>query len=329
MSTKPNSKKKNARVRAKPPRIHSADCVVHDHPVPPEEIGKYSPVRDADSEQDIANYVHGQARDEMVKHVEKVKTEYVLGDAYEIWDVTTDRARWWVITNLTNLYSQEHFPSLDYTLSFHIGLMMRLRSRAQGPDASELHPFDEVFRRQEQAKERYERAIEAVDHQAVGMQLRECLLSVMSAMRRRVEIADLAERPQDANFTAWMELLMNRLCGGAHNKDLRQYLKTAAEKIFATSSHLISHHRGANLTAPPIFCTRSFRQPLMGHAGALLQRAKTDNIETCPLCLSRNIRSHFDINIEPDGAYYATCGQCEWSSHPMAVSGQQPPQSPQ
>ncbi len=85
-----------------------------------------------------------------------VKTEYVMGTAYEIWDVTTDKDRWWVITNLTNLYSQQHFPSLDYTLSFHIGLMMRLRSR-DGGGSDDPDPFDEVMRRQEQALENQER----------------------------------------------------------------------------------------------------------------------------------------------------------------------------
>ena len=164
------------------------DCVVPDHPVPPEEIGRYSAERDPDAEQDIANYIHAEARDETVQHVEKVKTEYVMGDPYEIWDVTTDKNRWWVITNLTNLYSQKHFRSLDYTLSFHIGLMMRLRSRPEGADSSDPQPFDEVFRRQEQAKERHDRAIEAEDYQSVGMQLRECLLSLISVMRRRVEL---------------------------------------------------------------------------------------------------------------------------------------------
>jgi hypothetical protein len=38
-----------------------------------------------------ANYIHGQASEETVQHLEKVKTEYVMGDPYEIWDVTTDR----------------------------------------------------------------------------------------------------------------------------------------------------------------------------------------------------------------------------------------------
>jgi hypothetical protein len=164
------------------------ECIVHNHPVPPELLSRYSPVRDHDAEQDIANYVHGQARDERVQHVERVKTEYIMGDTYEIWDVATDKDRWWVITNLTNLYSQKHFPSLDYTLSFHVGLMMRLRSRQEGPDSVDPQPFDEVFRRQQQAGEQHERAIEAVDYQAVGMQLRECLISLIAVMRRRAKL---------------------------------------------------------------------------------------------------------------------------------------------
>src|SRR5688572_1442627 len=95
------------------------DCVIPPV-VPPEEAGRYSVTRDPHAEQDVAAYVEGQCRgEETVTHVEKVKTEHVLGDAYEIWDVSTDKDRWWVITNPTNLYSLKTFPSLDYTLSFH------------------------------------------------------------------------------------------------------------------------------------------------------------------------------------------------------------------
>lgn len=38
-----------------------------------------------------------------------------------------DDGRWWVITNPTNLYSHYEFPSADYTLSFHIGVVARCR----------------------------------------------------------------------------------------------------------------------------------------------------------------------------------------------------------
>ena len=57
---------------------------------------------------------------------------------------------------------------------------------------------------------------------------------------------------------------------------------------------------------------------LVGHSVQLLVRDKTDNLESCPRCSSRNIRTHFDIAIEPDGAYYTTCGKCNWTSHPYA-----------
>ena len=175
---------------------HDDECVVHDHPVPADEVGRYSVERDPAAEEDIANYIHGQARDETVQHVERVKTEYIIGEPHEIWDVTTDKNRWWVVTNLTNLYLQKYFPSLDYTLSFHVGLMMRLRSRPEGANSSNPDPFDEVFRRQEQAKERYERAIEAEDYQAIGMKLRECLISFVGVMRRRVEYARILRSPK-------------------------------------------------------------------------------------------------------------------------------------
>jgi hypothetical protein len=287
-------------------------CVIHDHPVPPEEVGRYSVERDPVAEQDVANYIHGQARDETVQHVERVKTEYVMGEPYEIWDVTTDKNRWWIITNITNLYLQKSFPSLDYTLSFHVGLMMRMRSRPDGADSSNPDPFDEVFRRQEQATHRLERAIEPEDYQAVGMQLRECLISLIGVMRRRIEISSDVERPQDANFVGWVQVLMNHLCMGEKNKELRQYMKALSEKTWQLVNWL-THDRNANKTAASIAIEGC--NTIVGHYVQLLMRNRTDKTETCPRCSSRNIRTHFDIDIAPDGAYFDTCGACGWTNH--------------
>ncbi|ESZ23494.1 hypothetical protein [Mesorhizobium sp. L2C084A000] len=305
---------KETRKRKKPKTTtESDDCVVHDHPVPPEEIRRYSPVRDADAEQDIANYVAGQAQDEAVKHVERVKKEYVLGEAYEIWDVTTDKNRWWVITNLTNLYSQRYFPSLDYTLSFHIGLMTRLRSREGRPDPDHPNPFDEVLRRQEQAFSRLESAVEAEDLQAVGMQLRECLLALITAVKRRVDLTGVAEQPQAANFKAWSEVLVGLLCPGGSNKELRSYLKAMADDTW-TLVNWLTHHTNATEMAASIAVHAT--DTLVGHFVQVAMRVGAGAISQCPQCSSRNIRSHFDIRIEPDGDYYSTCGSCGWSNHP-------------
>lgn len=293
--------------------------VIPDKAVSPEQLAKYSPVRDPDRERDVAHYVEMEADGEKVLHVEKIKTEFVLGDPYDIFDVTTDQGRWWVISNLTNLYPHKEFPSLDYTLSFHVGLMMRLRSRPQGADSEEPSPFDEVFRRQEQAKDRYDRAIEAEDYQAVGMQLRECLLSLVAALRRRMESAEsgneaaVVERPKDADFKNWSDLLINQLCRGSSKKILRQYLKTTSSRTWELVNSL-THDRNAGETIASIAIHAC--DTAIGHFVQLVVRDETDQIEKCPYCKSRQIRSHFDASILPDGRYYSTCGSCGWSNHP-------------
>jgi hypothetical protein len=263
------------------------ECVVHDHPIPPELLGRYSPDRDPDSEQDIARYVEIEADDEAVQHVELIKTEYVLGDAYEVWDVTTDKGRWWVVSNPTNLYSQRHFPSLDYTLSFHVGLMARVRSRREGPDSLQPDPFDEVLRRQNQAQERFERAIEAVDFQAVGMQLRECLISLIAVMQRRAQLPHEIERPQAANFVVWSGLVLDHLCAGNKNEKLRQFMKITSEKTWQLVNW-ITHDRNANKTAT--YIAMHAVDTLIGHNVFLLMRESTDQTEQCPICSSRKVR---------------------------------------
>lgn len=295
------------------PESQDDKYLIHEHLIPPEELGRYSVERDFHSERDIANYVEGQANDETVQHVEGIKKEVVIGDVYEIWDVTTDKNRWWVITNLTNLYSQNHFPSLDYTLSFHIGLMMRLRNRSEGADAADTNPFDEVLRRIGQAEKRHDNAIEAEDFQAVGMLLREGLISLIAVLRRRTELSANIERPQDANFNAWSSILMNQLCGGGSNKELRQHLKNTAKEAWQITNWL-THTRSANKTASSIAIHSC--QTTIGHFLQLLEKNRTDKTENCPVCKSRDIRSHFDMAIPPDGDYYTSCGVCEWNSHP-------------
>src|SRR5256885_1998618 len=84
---------------------------------------------------DVIRYMELEAADEPVKHAERVISERVISDRYDVWDVHTDKGRWWVITPLTNLYSQTDFPSAENVLTFHIGLGIRVMNR-QEPRAS-------------------------------------------------------------------------------------------------------------------------------------------------------------------------------------------------
>ena len=58
----------------------SYDWVVHTYSVPAGELSRYSVEGDPHTEMDIATYVEGQARDETIQHVEKIKREIVLGE---------------------------------------------------------------------------------------------------------------------------------------------------------------------------------------------------------------------------------------------------------
>jgi hypothetical protein len=75
----------------------------------------------------IEDYLRSQSGDDFeIEHAEKLTSEYVLGQQYDVWDAHTSDGRWWVITNPVNLYSQDQIKSMDIALSFHIGLMSRM-----------------------------------------------------------------------------------------------------------------------------------------------------------------------------------------------------------
>jgi len=73
-----------------------------------------------------------------VRHLEKVASESIFGQQMDAWDVRTNKNRWWVITNPINFYSQRLFPSLDYTLSFHVGMTTRVMQS----EMSEEHEYE-------------------------------------------------------------------------------------------------------------------------------------------------------------------------------------------
>src|SRR5213593_2490328 len=82
--------------------------------------------------QHVLSYMASQAAEETVEFMQKVYTERLLSITHDIWDVRTDVARWWVITNPTNLYRQDQFPNMDLALTFHVGLCLRI------PNSKEL-----------------------------------------------------------------------------------------------------------------------------------------------------------------------------------------------
>lgn len=178
----------------------------------------------------VRAYVEDQAHEEVV-HLEKAASELVGPVRHDIWDVHCTDSRWWVITEPTNLYSQEDFKSRDVALTFHVGLSMRVsylqdrRIPVKIP-AADLLPG--TWRRWEQAFEAYDSGDEAENFQAVGARLRECLISFIGETADDDLVPVGQEPPQAANFKAWTELLANALASGESSARLRSYLKKLA-----------------------------------------------------------------------------------------------------
>jgi hypothetical protein len=284
-----------------------------DQPLPSDELSTYTLGHDEHDETEIVNYVNGQCRgEETVHYVERIKTEFVGGERFDAWDVHTDVQRWWVLTNMTNLYPQAQFPSLDYTLSFHIGLMQRILAK-QDNGENEPTPFLEVHRRHDEVAELIIKAIEAEEFQSAGMRLRECLISLTGATRRQLQLPNGGEFPKDADVQGWNEVLIDHLCGGKSNKALRQYLKTVSNRTWQLVGWL-THDRNANKTEAIIAHEAVGTQ--IGHFIQLVIRNRVDHAEKCPMCSSRSVTTYYDPMIGEDGAYYQRCRSCDWTDHP-------------
>src|SRR5437879_900875 len=135
-----------------------------------------------DEKQAIIDHMNFQAPDLTVEFLQKVYAENVLSHQHVVWDVHTNVDRWWVITNPTNLYSQEQFPNMDLAVTFHVGLCLRI-PRGQKAKLSELpvEPLAACFRHMSEASDALASAQEVTDFQAVGVRCREALLAFTSA----------------------------------------------------------------------------------------------------------------------------------------------------
>ncbi|UUP20063.1 hypothetical protein [Nitratireductor thuwali] len=92
--------------------------------------------------EEVREYFEWQAPDLEVTFMQKVYSEAVLNTRHDVWDIHTNKDRWWVITGGTNLYSQEQFPNMDLALTFHIGLSLRIPRTAEQQEGDQrILPF--------------------------------------------------------------------------------------------------------------------------------------------------------------------------------------------
>lgn len=243
--------------------------------------------RDQHAERTIRDYVEWQASDETVKHAERVTTEFVLGRRLDAWDVYTDKSRWWVITSPTNLYSQDLFPSLDYTLSFHVGVTARMMSEPDaGVPEAEQALMASAWRRWEQAQEVLEAAEEAEDFQSVGMRCRECFVAMAKEVASPAMVPAGQIAPKGSDFIGWCELISNYVAHGSSAENVRGYLKSTSRSAWQLVSWLT---HASNATSADAILAVEVTQHVLGIFGTALFRHVRGVPDRCPFCGSYKI----------------------------------------
>lgn len=279
--------KKIVRTESNPAK--SNECIIPPR-VPDGVLNRFTLGRNENEAKGIAEYVEWQcAKDkEKVTYLEKILTEHVFGTGYDCWNVRTDKERYWVITNPTNLYSQELFPSVDYTLSFHIGLMARVQAERKGTKDERLGDrLAAAFRRWEQAAELLDKAQESEDMQAVGMRCRECLMAFVRSVANPNMVPSGQTPPKAGDFIHWSELIANSIAAGDCTSEIRGYLKAVARSSWQLASWLT---HAVNAVRYDGTLTVDATYAVLNAFGAALLRCERPTADRCVRCGSLRIQ---------------------------------------
>jgi cation transport regulator ChaC len=269
--------------------------------------------------EEVREYFEWQAPDLEVTFMQKVYSEAVLNTRHDVWDIHTNKDRWWVITGGTNLYSQEQFPNMDLALTFHIGLILRMpRTEQQKEDDLRILSFGPVFQKMEEAGTAVTQAKSLTDYQAVGVRCREALLELIGVAQ---DAAMWTEKPpQRANFRAWVEIICNDLLPGDTNKERRGALKGALECAWTFSNWLT---RSKSATWIDADMAHALIQHAIGMATGSILRELRGVPEECPNCKSPHLEPEQGENDAAPGVLWERprCADCGWTGRPVPILG--------
>jgi len=297
--------KRPARTKRAAPAVEG-DCLIPSRPSN-DALNQFAFKRDDAEAQQVVDYVEGECRKERVTFLEKMFTEHVMGIAHHCWNVHTNKSQYWVIDGLgMNLYSQRLFPSLDYLLSFHLGLMLRLDSERIGTEDPRLGDrLAAAFRLWEQAAEALDQSSESEEVQAVGVRCRETLLTFIKSVSDTTMVPSGTVAPQAANFVEWSKLVAGYIAAGHRNERIRGYLKALAKETWDLVNWLTHAANASRIDGTmAIDATHSTLEAF----GAALIRHERETPERCGRCGSVRLMLMYMPEFDTDGAVCQTCG---------------------
>jgi hypothetical protein len=267
----------------------------------------------------VTDYFEGQAPALKVEFIQKVYVENVLGHCHDVWDVHTDKDRWWVITNPSNLYSQEQFPNMDLAVTFHVGLCLRIpRSEKQKLSELPVEPFAQCYRYLSEASDALGQAQEELDYQSIGMRCREALLAFADAAQTVIPWTSAEQKPKRADLRAWADHICNVTMVGDSHKERRHLFKALLEGSW-TFANWLTHSKSSKWhDAVAAVATAENAITLFTSSVIRYMRGVP---ETCPACGSHRLSPERGYRVDlPDVQWERpTCDKCDWTGEPVEI----------
>lgn len=268
----------------------------------------------------VLDYMERQATGEAVTLAQKVYREQLNGEIHDIWDVHTNKSRWWVITNpLMNLYSQEQFPNMDLALTFHIGLCVRMpKSEEASAEDIPSGPLIAAWRKLDNANRALAEAEEIADFQAVGMRCREALIALIDVAQDQIEVHAEIKRPKRGDVRAWSEIIANAILSGEHHQARRQFAKALSVDTW-TFCNWLTHAREAHIYDAETAASAS--QLTLGLFTTALVRYVRGVPDRCPVCGSQRLSPEQGYDVDDASKQYErpVCEKCGWTGEPVEV----------
>ncbi len=265
-------------------------------------------------EREIRQYVASQTsdRENEVQLVQRVGRRRVAGYTHDLYDVWMSKGdRWWVITGMTNLYSQTEFHDLDQVFTFHLGLcaLLREKFRIEADEESAEH-IGRAWRRYAKAVDAMSEAEEAEDFQAVGIRCREALLALIRDHAKAEWLAGPETPPKAADFEGWVELHAQAVASGR----MRSYLRDSGKRTWALAVWLQHYADATELDAEIVLEASAHFIRMFALA---VRRYQQGSSQRCPSCDSYRLAQDGDVEERAGLLGYASrevCRACGWTS---------------
>lgn len=272
-----------------------------------------------EEKQEVTEYYLGQSPEGTeVKFVQKVYAESVIGHTHAVWDIHASDGRWWVITNPTNLYSQDQFPNMDLALTFHMGLCLRIpRNDIKKTDVERVRPFTDVLQAIADCEVALSQANDAGAFRAIGVRCRESLLAFVHAAQDAGEWPE-EDRPQRSNFKGWIDWIFDAFLGGADNRERRRLIKTTMKEAWDYVNWLTHSQSGKWVDAE---MATNVVSNAIGMAVSICVRHLRGVPDQCPACRSHNLSPEEGMNTESPEVILErpVCLECGWVGDPVPV----------